>query len=546
MIGVGRNYACRLLACVAWVFLVCLASFPSGAIAQTDAYMLEEMEERDRLADLAIEEQTMTVREPSNSFQGPSVTRQEGQIGSARSATRGGQGGSTMLRYDQHRNLIPPASSTLRIGPWHTDLGVSSSAGFRYTRFSGAGVDFLDGTRRGDVQEEGAEFPLSATVTMNNYMLLTRRLDLSLNLRISYFYYPLETQPDQLEVDLTDEGVYATFSTQFHPTRDSRILVYDDIMYMTDFVDRRGISDRLGGREYSLFQNTLGADWDWRISRMGSLSASVSRSDTIPQSDEFDNQEAVRYAEMGAYRRQFNAFSAGGLLVKASQSIASSDDRPDSYIHGYSLFAGLNLTQTMDVNASIGQDFSEVRGGGAEGDRSQQSLTGAAALDHDLRFGRRQRFSAERAITESFEGGVDITDRFAYMFSWSEALFPGSFTSDYTLSDPQDFGRGKYSNWKNSIAVRMRLTRSLPLSITVSYDMRTNDEVEELEENPEDGVNENADYQTFSAVARTGFRLTEKMNFTAYVQHVQRTSEDPDQEYSRQTIGAQVAWAHQF
>jgi hypothetical protein len=309
---------------------------------------------------------------------------------------------------------------------------------------------------------------------------------------------------------------------------------------MTDFVDRRGISDRLGGREYSVFQNTLGADWDWRASMRDSFSASLSRSDTLPQTDEFNEQETVRYSQMGAYRRQFNAFSTGGVLVRGSQSLAQTDNRPDSSIYGYSLFTGLNLTQTMDVSASVGYDFSEVEGGADGVDRKQQSLTGAASLDHDLQFGRSQSFSAQRAITQSFEGGVDIQDRFSYNYRWSEALLPGSFASDYTVTDPLSDDRLGYSNWRNSISVRLQLTRTMPLSLTVTYDIRTNDKEAGADDD------ENADYETFSAAARTGFRLTEKMNFTAYAQHIQRTSDNPDQEYARQTIGAQVSWAHQF
>lgn len=54
------------------------------------------------------------------------------------------------------------------------------------------------------------------------------------------------------------------------------------------------------------------------------------------------------------------------------------------------------------------------------------------------------------------------------------------------------------------------------------------------------------DYQTLSLMARTGFRLTNKINFSAYVQHVQRMADNPQLEYARDTIGAQLTWSHRF
>lgn len=536
--------ACKALVRLLWVGV--LFVLPATMQAQTDAYMVEVVEEREAEERSAIEEQTFTISQPDFTFRGPTTMRGDGRIGSARGATRSGRGGSTMLRYDQHRELSPPADAMLRIGPWYTDMGIALSAGYRYTRFRGRGTDFLDGTRRGEVQKSGSEFPLSATLTMNNYMILTRRLDLSLNLRMSYFHYPLGTQPDQFVIDLTDEGIYATFSTQFHPTRDSRILIYDDILYLTDFVDRRGISDRLGGREYRLLQNTAGADWDWRASSRDAFSASASRTDTLPQSRAFRSQRRVQYAEMAAYRRQINPFAAAGLLLQASQSLAQTEDRPDSYIHGYSIFTGLNVTQTMNFNASVGQQFAVVQGGNLTETRRRQSLTGAMSLEHDLQRGRSQRFSASRAITESFEGGIDITDRFGYRFGWSGLWLPGSFTSDYLIADPQDLDRNGYRDWSNRLAVRTQLTRIVPLSLSASYAMRFNDSLDTglggEEGDPEIGD----DYQTLSLMARTGFQIIQRINFSAYVQHVQRTADNPALEYTRDTVGLQLTWSHTF
>ncbi len=513
---------------------------PMWGYGQTDAYMVELVEERDLPA---VEEDTFEVSQPDFSFRGPTTMREESRIGSARAATRSGRGGSTMLRYDQHRELSPPDSATLRIGPWYSDIGVSLSAGYRYTRFRGRQVDFLDGTRRGEVRKEGSEFPLSATLRMNNYMILTRRLDLSLNLRMSYYHYPLGTQEDQFLIDLTDEGIFATFSTQFHPSRDSRILIYDDILYLTDYVDRRGISDRLGGREYRLLQNTVGADWDWQVSPWDTLSASISRTDTLPQSRAFRSQRRLQYSEMGAYRRQFNPFVAGGVVVQGSQSLAQTAERPDTYIHGYNFFVGMNVTQTIDVNASLGQQFSVVKGGELASSRSSQTLTGNASLYHDLDRGRSQEFALGRTVSESFDGGVVVRDNYSYRYAWSGLWLPGSFSSQYFVVDPLEPPANGYQDWSNQLQVRTQLTRRIPLHLSASYAMRFNDTDTEFED---DDPEVNVDYQTLRLMARTGFRVSQKINCTAYIQHVKRTSDDPEFSFTRDTVGAQLTWSHQF
>jgi hypothetical protein len=528
--------------------LVSLAGLlPAISFGQTDAYIIEAVEEQERIR---VQEQTIPARQPDFTARGPVTMRDESRIGAARAATRGGRGGNTMLRYGQHRELTPPAHSTLRVGPWYTDVGVSLSAGYRYSRFRRRDPALFDGAGRGEIRESGSELPLTATLHLNNYVILSRRLDFSLNLRMSYYHYPLGTQDDQLFVDLTDEGIYATFSSQFHPTRDSRVLIYDDIVYLTDFVDRRGISDRLDGREYKLFQNTLGVDWDWLVGPFDAFSASVSRTDVLPQSRAFLDQRRVQYAEMGSYRRQFNPFAAGGILLLGQQSLAQTENRPDSFIHGYSFFTGVNLTQTLDFNASVGQQFSIVRGGRLESSRSRQATTATASLDQDLDRDRWQRLYARRVMEEDFEGGVNLTDTFGYRYEWSGIRLPGRFSTDYAIVDPQDDTRNGYSNWSTRLHVRSQITRVVPLHLSADYSMRFNNDdqssVRSTQDETIDDIQSGADYQTLSLVARTGLRISQKINFWAYAQHLQRTSDDPRLAYTRETYGLQLTWSHDF
>jgi len=232
-------------------------------------------------------------------------------------------------------------------------------------------------------------------------------------------------------------------------------------------------------------------------------------------------------------------------LLTASQSLAQTAERPDTYIHGYSYFVGLSLTPTMDFSASVGQQFAVVKGGDLDTTLRRQSIIGAASLDHDLGRGRSQRFALGRSVAESFDGGVDVTDQLSYRYGWSGLWLPGSFSSDYLIVDPLARPDSGYRNWNNSVQVRMQLTQIIPLSLSASYAMRFNETSGRAAVFDDDPEIRN-DYQTLSLVARTGFRITRTINFTAYVQHVQRTADNPQLEYTRDTVGMQLTWGYQF
>jgi hypothetical protein len=227
-------------------------------------------------------------------------------IGNMRRDTREGgtDGQSAMLRFDQHREVSPPTDPTLRLGPWYADIGIGQSIGVQYIRMDGTGVGFITDNGRGRYLKDGFDIPLVSTLYLNNYIMLTRHMDFSFNVDVSYAYYPFDTQEDTLYVNMSDEGVFATFSTEIELSRDMRLLLYDDILYQTDYIDTRGMQDVYGGEQYEHFENTIGADWDWLLTRYDNISASASRRDVISFSDEFDDQEGVFYSEMLAYQRE--------------------------------------------------------------------------------------------------------------------------------------------------------------------------------------------------------------------------------------------------
>lgn len=463
-------------------------------------------------------------------------------VGAARSGVRSRGGESVMLRYDQHREIQPPDYATFRLGPLYSNLGISQSIGYRYVRLKGTGVDFLEGTRRGEVRKTGAEFPMVSGLTLNNYMILTRKLDLQANISAQYFYYPLRTQDDELRIRLTDEGVFATFSTQFHPTRDSRILLYDDILYRTDFIDTRGLEDSYGGRKFEYLRNVLGLDWDWRPTPLDLFSVSASRTDLYPFDSEFDRQRMVRYAQMGSYRRSLTPFAAAGVVGSMSQSFYKEASRPDVYTYGITAFTGMRLAPRLSANASLGHSWATSTGGNLEDDRKTSSITAAAALDHDISDTRHQRLSWQRRLSEAFDGGMDVSDTFGYQYRWSGSRVPGAFSTTYAIYDPKDRDRNGYTDWTTRLNVRYPLTRLMDLSLVASYGIRRNDTPTRDDELPDIS----SDYETLTLSASTGFRVTDKTMFSAYATHVERTSDNRDLAYTRDTVGVTLKWSHQF
>ncbi len=465
-------------------------------------------------------------------------------IGAERSGVRGG-GQSAMLRYDQHREITPPEYATLRIGPLYSNVGISQSIGYRYTRLSGAGVDYLEGNRRGDINDDGTEFPMVSSLTLNNYMIITPKIDLEANVSVNYYHYPMKTQEDETQINLSDEGIFATFSTQLLASKNSKILVYDDILYRTAYIDTRGLEDRYGGREYESLGNTAGLDWDWKPTPLDSVSGAASRRDTIPFDDEFERQKGYVYSEMLSYRRSLTPFMAAGLLGNASQSFYDVAERPDVFLYGISAFTGLRLSRNLTSDASLGYQFSTTSLDGAAGDQANGSLTTTLGLSHEISEARSQRLAYQRALSEAFDGGVDIADTLSYQYSWSSGLFPGSLSSSWSRFDPQDEGRSGYADWTTGLNVQHQLTRVLKLSLGATYAMRMNDDaVGDVAD--ADLADTTSDYETLTLNASTGFRVTRNTLMSLYASHADRTSDSEDLSYTRDTVGATLTWAHQF
>jgi len=408
-----------------------------------------------------------------------------------------------MLRYYQHRELAPPKNSTLHLGPWYADIVWSESVGVQYITMTGSGVDFITQNGRGRYLEDGFDIPIISTLSLNNYILLTRHMDFSYNISLSYAYYPFGTQEDTWYMNLSDEGAFATFSTEIQLAKDMRLMLYDDILYRTDFIDTRGMQDVYGGQEYKHFENTIGADYDWMPTALDNISASVSRHDVISFSDEFDEQEGYTYSEMLAYTRQVTPFMSAGVVGAMSQSYYKEDIKPDINMYRARAFSVMQLTRKVVANASLGYAFSTTDSDEYSID-SAGDLEGSFGLGHQISEHRYQELIYRRMQRAAFEGGVDITDELRYKYSWDNALFPGEFTSDYIVYNPVGDVRNGYSDWYNKLDLYYQLTRTWRLNFYTSYDMRMNDPFDNVNAADPATPDLDSDYNTWVIHLGTG------------------------------------------
>lgn len=463
-------------------------------------------------------------------------------IGDTRRDIRNREGGETaMLRYEQHREIKPPAHSTLKIGPWYTDLGVGLSVGAQYIRMSGNGLGFIIEHRRGKYLKDGFDIPIISTIYMNNYIILTRNIDFSFNIDVSYAYYPFETQEDYLSVDMSDEGVYATFSTAIQLSRNSRLLLYDGILYRTDYIDTRGMQDVYGGEQYEHFENTAGADWDWMVSQFDNISASISRRDIISFSEEFDDQEGVFYAELVAYQRELSRFASVGTAGEFSQSLYEVDSRPDINMYDFSVFSVVQLTRKLYGNASLGYGFSTYSYDSYDTDGSP---IGSLGLGHKISENRYQELTYRKSRKEAFRSGVDIRDTLQYRYLWRAGVLPGSFSSEYIKFSPTDDGRGDYSSWLNRVDLYYQMSRLWRLGFYTSYDVRMNNPFD-FEINP-DTPDTNSDYSTWKVHLGVDRPVTKNIKFVIYLKHAERFSDDDDLKYVEDAIVARFDWKHEL
>jgi len=476
------------------------------------------------------------------------------------------------LRYSDHRKVAVPDYATVRIGPFYSSMSFFQSVGYRYTRSEGAGTDFLFGTRRGTILKDGSEYPLVSRLTTRNYLIITRNMDLDLSVDISYRHYPMGTQEDEFLVQLPPEGISGNLSTGIRWTPYLRSVIFEDLVYRTDYVDTRGISDEYGGSEYEYFRNRFGINTDWLMTRNSNLSLDLSRTDWIPSDEQYADQERVTYAESVSFEQLVFPRLVIGVRAGARQTSYGATDRPDADIQDYSLYARTELgeeedaelvvrptratTITLRLGATVAAAASYQRGGSSRqfGDVDLQEIyesettSGSTALLIEGRIKTRLRkdtshsLTYERGIRGGFLSAFEEYDTLEYRIDYKGAFTSVSAFSRWSEVRPSAEALGQYSGWVLGGSWTYPLSRSTDLHLASTYSQREN---ETLVADTGEVEWEN-DYETWVTRVGTGFKVTRSVNFDFYAQHVERTSDSASLDYERDTIAATFTYRHDF
>jgi hypothetical protein len=460
------------------------------------------------------------------------------------------------IRFSNTREVAIPDYATLRIGPFYSTIIYSQSVGYRYSRSTGTGTEYYFNNERGVITEEGEEFPIISRLNFRNYLLISRNMDLDASIAMSYEYYPLDTQDDEFNIDIVEEGVYGVLSTGFRLTPFVQGIIYDRARYQTDYIDLRGEEDRLGGEAYENFQNTLGMNIDWLLAKDKKIAATVSRYDEIPRDDEFDYLERTTYSEGVA----FEYAVIPGLVVGARAAYAQHEyddpERRDAREEDYSFYTrfsrglglGFRVTDFTTVNANIGYSRGYAASGSTdaeaeEDDEDSETVTGGISMTTRLRRDLKHTLSYGRSLTRGFESAFETTDRYSYRINWTGKATSASLYTGVRVVDPSSRTVNEYSDWVSGASVSYPIIPAIRLQLSSIYSVRDNKvRFDGGEVDPEF----EADYETWTSRIGTSFAVTRSIDFTAYAQHAERDSDAADLAYTQDLVGATFTYNYKF
>ncbi len=480
------------------------------------------------------------------------------------------------LRFSNHREVVVPEYPTLRIGPFYSLVSFSQSAGYRYTRSTGAGTDFLYENERGVIKKEGEEWPLESTLVFRNYLLITEKSDLDASISANYRRYPMETQEDEFNVYFAEEGIFGNLSSELELTPFIKTFWYDNIVYKTDYVDTRGLNDEQGGTMFEYLKNVAGVDMDWRLMKDMNMAISASREDMRPRGDTFQDQEHIAYNESGALERELFPGLVGGVKGSSRQVDYSDPAKPDITIQDYSLYgsaglgkaaeqeAGFTITEASSLLLSIGTsvgyayDYNTsqrtVNGEGEEsvyeGDTDKAALSGSAALKTRMNEETTQLISYNQGLRGGFNSAFETYKSYGYDLGWKGLAAAASVFSKLSLVEPSRADDNAYRDWVSGAKIKYPLIQYVDILVSSTYSIREN-EVEQAGGGAGwmddfDQLASQNDYSTWVSSIGTAFAITKSIKFNTSVQRIDRISDIPELEYQRDVFSANLLYSHQF
>jgi len=172
-----------------------------------------------------------------------------------------------------------------------------------------------------------------------------------------------------------------------------------------------------------------------------------------------------------------------------------------------------------------------------------QTVTGSATLRTQLSKHWSHELSASRDVREGFLTSAEIRDRYRYRLNWDGEVanaqaYIQSSDVEVTATDLPD-----YDSWSSGASLRYPLTDVVTLRMNTSYSVRNNSRADTDEALDPEFTD---DYATWVSYIGTGLRLTKKITFNTYYQHVERYSDNEDLDYGRDVFAANFTFKHEF
>ena len=450
------------------------------------------------------------------------------------------------LRFSNYREVAPPESATLHQGPFYSSWVFSQQVGYRYTRSSGAGTDFIQRNERGSIRKDGSELPLISTFSLRNYLMITPHMDVNADFAVGYQYYPLGTQDNGWFFSAAEQGIFGTFESQFQLTPYLKGRIYDNPSYRKDYVDYRGITDNYGGQKYERFENEAGTELDWLLADDKNAYAGGKRVDVVPRGRNFKDTRSVSYEAFGGYEQQLHPTLTAGGRAAYDWSHYPTGDRGDYFSQNYSAYSTWQLTERSVLSDSIGYSIASLSSAGAgENNGDSSTVVGSVALKTQLGKDLSHSLSYARSQKSDFQSGIDITDDYAYSIRWAGGFWSAEAGTEYSVTAPQLTTLAGYSDWITYLNLTYALTKWMTLFGNTSYDVRANGTVPVGSVGSTD-PSVSSDYETWVTRIGTSFGLTKNVTFSTYGEHAARTSDSENFAYTRDTFEAMLVYTHEF
>jgi len=310
----------------------------------------------------------------------------------------------------------------------------------------------------------------------------------------------------------------------------------------------------------------VGAEMRWQMAKDKRFILNAAREDWWPQGDDFTNQERTVHSVGLTYEHDIMDGLTAGATVKESWYDYTSRSRPDVNLLDYSAFvrfgkgeAGqLRLTQRSTLTLGVGVSSAATSGGEAtsasttnvttSSDSTQNdetAITGNATLETMLRKDLTHRLSYSRGLRAGFDTAVEQYDHVSYRLNWQGKVTRATFTSSMSSVDPMLATDIAYRDWANQVQVARDVTDWMTVTLTSSYTVRDN-LVNASSDLTNAAEEDTSDYSTWVTRIGTDFRLTKRVTFNTYAEHVERFSDNPDLAYSRETFAAYLTYQQRF